>query len=429
VALFSSGLLIFSHVFLRPDVATHNDYFRAFMFVVIAFVAAELSRRIAKEQEALQAANQQFRANEQQLVSEVAERKKAEKALRESEGKLSAMLQSVADHMSMMDKDLNIIWANEKARNIFGDDIVGMKCYKAYHRRNKPCEPYPCLTLKAFQDGKVHKHDTQVVGKDGQIIYFHCTANVALRDANGKPTAVLEISSDITDRKKAEEALRDSEQRLKILFESAPDAIYLNDVKGNFVDGNKAAEEMTGYTREELIGKNLTESWLLSPEQVPKAVARLKKNAMGEPMGPDEFTLKRKDGSYVTVEIRTFPVRIGNKKLALGIARDISDRKKAEEAVRKERDKAQKYLDVAGVVLVVIDVEERVGLINKKGCEILEYEEEDVVGKNWFDNFLPERIRKEVKTVFKKLMAGKLKPVEYFENPILTKDGDERLIA
>ena len=62
VALFSSGLLIVSHVFLRPDMASHNDYFRAFMFVVTAFVVAELSRRIAKEHEALQAANQQLKA-------------------------------------------------------------------------------------------------------------------------------------------------------------------------------------------------------------------------------------------------------------------------------------------------------------------------------------------------------------------------------
>ncbi len=151
-------------------------------------------------------------------LANVTGRELAEEALRESEGKLGAMLQSIGDHMSMMDKDLNIIWANEKAKNIFGEDIVGMKCYKAYHQRDKPCEPYPCLTLKAFQDGKVHKHDTQVVSKDGKNIYFHCTANVALRDTNGKPTAVLEISRDITERKKAEEALRSERDKLQTLM-------------------------------------------------------------------------------------------------------------------------------------------------------------------------------------------------------------------
>ena len=138
------------------------------------------------------------------------------------------------------------------------------------------------------------------------------------------------IQQEIAERKRAEETLRQSEERLKILFESAPDAIFLNDAKGNFVDGNKAAEEMVGYAKEELIGKNISETGLLSSEQVSKAFKHLEEIVMGKPTGPDEFTLKRKDGSYVTVEIRTFPVRIGNQTLGLGIARDITERKKSE---------------------------------------------------------------------------------------------------
>ena len=145
------------------------------------------------------------------LVAEVnvdiTERKRTEEALRESEGKLNAMLQSIGDHMSMMDKDLNIIWANNIAKKIFGEEIIGEKCYEAYHRRKEPCEPYPCLTLRAFRDGKVHEHETQVLDKDGNIVYFHCTANVALRDKEGTPTAVIEISRDITEHKKLEQQL------------------------------------------------------------------------------------------------------------------------------------------------------------------------------------------------------------------------------
>jgi PAS domain S-box-containing protein len=135
---------------------------------------------------------------------DITERKRSVNALRESEGKLNAMLQSIGDHMSMVDKDLNIIWANRMAREMFGNDIIGKKCYEVYHQRKEPCEPYPCITLKAFQDGKVHKHDTQVIDKDGKTISFLCTANVALRDKEGKPTAVLEISRDTTEHKQAE---------------------------------------------------------------------------------------------------------------------------------------------------------------------------------------------------------------------------------
>ena len=142
-----------------------------------------------------------------EVVLEITERKQAEEALRESQGKLNAMLQSIGDHMSMMDRDLNIIWTNRAARKIFGNNIIGKKCYEVYHHRKEPCEPYPCLTLKAFQDGKIHKHDTQIIDKNGKTISFHCTANVALRDKQGNPTAVLEISRDTTDHKEAELAL------------------------------------------------------------------------------------------------------------------------------------------------------------------------------------------------------------------------------
>jgi signal transduction histidine kinase/AmiR/NasT family two-component response regulator len=116
--------------------------------------------------------------------------------LRESEGKLHAMLQSIPDHMSMLDRDLNIVWANETARKAFGDDI----------------EPFPCLTLKAFRDGRIHQHQTRVVDKDGRTLCLQCAANVALRNEDGRPTAVLEISRDVTDRQRTQAELAQAKQ-------------------------------------------------------------------------------------------------------------------------------------------------------------------------------------------------------------------------
>lgn len=103
--------------------------------------------------------------------------------------------------------------------------------------------------------------------------------------------------------------------------------------------------------------------------------------------------------------------------------------KRAEEALIAERDKAKNYLDIAGVIIVVIVSDQKVSLINKKGCEILGYDEKEIIGKNWFDTFIPKTNRDEVKSAFKKLMAGEIKPVEYFESPVLTKNKDEKVIA
>jgi PAS domain S-box-containing protein len=352
-----------------------------------------------------------------------------------------------------------------------------------------------------------------------------------------------------------EQVLRYSEHCFEKLFEFAPDGIYITDLKGNFVDGNKMAVQLIGYPRDELIGKSFLKTNVLPKKQIPKAAALLDKNALGQSTGPDEFILNRKDGSQITVEIRTYPIKSKDKTLVLNIARDItehkqaeealkereehfrlffenlpeycymisaeglildinraaleilgyekneivgksltmvyapesqiqfkrnfsewqekgslrdkemviitkweerryvllsadairdangkiiqsvsvqkdiSDRKRAEEALLKEKAKAAQYLEIAGVMFVVIDRNQEVSLVNKKGCQILGYGAEDIIGKNWFDNYLPERHREEVKAVFNKSMNGDIEQVEYYENPILTSSGDERIIA
>jgi PAS domain S-box-containing protein len=151
------------------------------------------------------------------MFRDITNRKRAEEMLRESEGKLNAMLQSIPDHMSVIDKELNIVWANETAKRVFGSNIIGRKCYEAYHRRKDPCEPYPCITLKAFEDGGIHEHDTDVVDTGGKTIHYQCTANVVLRDKDDKPITVLEISRDITERKRMEEELINHRRQLEEL--------------------------------------------------------------------------------------------------------------------------------------------------------------------------------------------------------------------
>jgi PAS domain S-box-containing protein len=111
------------------------------------------------------------------------------------------------------------------------------------------------------------------------------------------------------------------------------------------------------------------------------------------------------------------------------LQREIQERIQAEEALRKERDRAQQYLDVAGVMFVAIDTGGKVTMINRKGCEVLGYPEEEIIGKDWFDSFLPSRVRKEVKSVAQKLLSGEIEATEYYENPVLTRSGEERIIG
>ncbi len=91
-------------------------------------------------------------------------------------------------------------------------------------------------------------------------------------------------------------------------------------------------------------------------------------------------------------------------------------------------DLVEKYLDIAGVIVVAIGSDHRVTLVNRKGCEVLGLRQEEIIGKDWFDNFLPGRMRAEVKVVFDRLMAGEIEPVEHFENSIVPASGEERTI-
>jgi PAS domain S-box-containing protein len=191
----------------------------------------------------------------------------------------------------------------------------------------------------------------------------------------------------VLQKKQAEEELKDSEERLKILFDYAPDAYYITDSKGKFIDGNLAAERLIGYKREELIGKNFSKLKLLSVSDMPKAAKALVKNLRGQPTGPDEFVLNRKDNNKVTVEISTYPVKIKGRTLALGIARDITEQKKAEEALQESEEKYRALYDNAPLSYQSLNKDGSFRDVNPAWLKTLGYDRKEVIGK-WFGDFL-----------------------------------------
>jgi PAS domain S-box-containing protein len=128
---------------------------------------------------------------------------------------------------------------------------------------------------------------------------------------------------------------------------------------------------------------------------------------------------------------RVTPVaREGRVIAALIVASDVTEKKKAEQALRHEHDRARQYLAVAGVILVTLDRRGCVTLVNQMGCDVLGRRADEILGKDWFDNFVPERLRRSVRPVFDDLIAGRLTELpERYENPVVTCSGEERLIA
>ena len=229
----------------------------------------------------------------------------------------------------------------------------------------------------------------------------------------------------LQERKRAEEELRKSEERFKLIFEYAPDAYYLNDLKGNFIDGNKAAEKTTGYKREELIGGSFLKLNLLSLDQLPKAAKLLFKNARGIATGPDEFILKRKAGDKVPVEISTHPVKFDNKTVVLGIARDITERKRTEEARRQAEVNFRRSMDESPLGIRVVSAKGEMLYANQAILDFYGYKDiEELSSTPGKNRYTPESYA-EYQSRKKKRMNGEDCSSEY-ELSIIKKTGEIR---
>ncbi len=179
------------------------------------------------------------------------------------------------------------------------------------------------------------------------------------RTISEKQIRIISVT-DLSSHRLIEENLRNVRERYELLFEHAPDAYYINDMKGVFLHGNLAAENLTGYKRDELLGSSFLKLKLLPANQIPKAVKLLALNALGKSTGPDEFTLNRKDGSMVDMEIRTAPMKMGGKKVVLGIARDITERKRIEEALRESESDLRNLFDTMDEGVIWISPDQKI---------------------------------------------------------------------
>lgn len=212
-----------------------------------------------------------------------------------------------------------------------------------------------------------------------------------------------------------------------ILVEQAGDGFELLDEHGKFVEANSITCEQLGYTKEELLKKHIWEiDTDLTEQDYYEKVAFIKDH------NPFIFeaTHKKKNGTFFPVEVSVSIIEIGSKTYSLSLSRDISERKKYEFNLIKERNKARQILETIESIIVAIDVNGNVSMINRKGCEVLGYSENEIIGKNWFKNFLlqPDGSEK-LYLVFKQLISGSLAGIDYYENEIITKNGEIKTIA
>ncbi len=266
------------------------------------------------------------------------ERKRAEGSFQKSEPKLHSIVEDMPALVCRFLPDGSLTFVNRAYCDYFKskeEDLIGQNFLQFIPEddRARVRDQFMSLTKEI----PIATHEHQVIGPDGSIQWQQWTDR-ALFDDHGKAVEYQSIGEDITWRKQMEEELKQSEERYRTLTENAPIGIYYNDFQGRFIYGNKRAEEIAGYQREELIGKSFLELNLLDPQDIARAAELLAQNTLGKPTGPEPFALNRKDGSKVIVEINTEVVTIEGTKVVVGMVQDITERKQAEQELKRHRD-------------------------------------------------------------------------------------------
>ena len=222
--------------------------------------------------------------------------------------------------------------------------------------------------------------------------------------------------------------LDESEERFRQLAENLEQVLYIYDpASDRFLYVSPAFERVWEMPVQRVLENPLAFAEGVHPDDLEAFQEAVRKEHEEGDYFNLEYRIRLPDGRVKWIWSRNVPVRNerGEAYRTVGIAEDIT----ASKQLRFERERAQQYLDVAGVLLVAIGMDERVTLINPAGCALLGCREEAIIGRNWFDSFLPPEVVDEVKDVYRQIVSGAIEPVEYYENEIVTKDGSRRLVA
>lgn len=284
---------------------------------------------------------------------------------------------------------------------------------------------------RALRDNETVIDADARVKRDGS--YVRCAITVKPitdpKEAEGLLLVTFEdrdVHRDTTQGKQAEKALQESESRIRAIVNTATDAIITIGEDGIISAANPATEKMFGYTIDKLLGKNVN---LLMPapyhDEHDGYIANYLKTGDSKVIGGGrEVVGRRKDGTTFPIDVTVSTHHDNVQWLFTGIIRDITERKRAEEEVRREHEFSQRLTNTAQNIVLVLDPNGCIVRFNPYLEELSGWRLEEAKGRDWFDTFLPEHDRRRIRELFGNAIGGRRTRGNV--NPILTKDGRER---
>ena len=311
----------------------------------------EQARQLEEQTEELTQSQEELLAQKEELLAQKGELTAQREQLKESEERSRLILESSSEGIFGTDPDGRITFVNPAACQMLGftpEELLGHPSHATFHNRRPDGTHYPkeeCPMFAAYTYGKASRIDDEFLWrKDGTGLPVEYGATPVLKD--GTLVGSVVSFTDITDRKLAEQHLRETEQFFRSVLELAPDGLMVVDAKGTIQLANAQCEKLFGYTRDELIGQSVE---MLVPTEVRDAHPALREAYHRSPVTREmgsggELRGRRKDGSLFPVEIGLSPLpgrQSGGMQVAVSI-RDITERKRAEADLQQRKEELQR---------------------------------------------------------------------------------------
>ena len=355
--------------------------------------------------------------------TDITERKRAEEELRKASLYARSLIEASLDPLVTISSDGKIMDVNQATEQVTGitrNRLIGSDFSDYFTEPVRAREGYQ----RVLSEGLVRDYPLSIRHISGRTTDVLYNATIYRNEA-GEVQGVFAAARDITERKQAEENLRDSEVRYRDLIETARDVILTLSPEGVFTSFNRVFETITGWSTKEWIGKVFVD--LVDPDDVPKAIQRFKSVMEGQLGEPIELRVRTKYGGFVPGEFVASPqVKEGKVIGILGVVRDITERKRAEEALRQEKDFNQTLVQASPLFFVAIGPDGKTLMMNEAMLHALGYTTDEVVGKDYLSTFVPVADRERLLPIFEKLVNQKESTLN--ENRVLVKDGRELLV-
>ena len=327
------------------------------------------------------------------MVDDITDHKQMERELRESEEKFRSIAERSFDCIFTVDVEGRLTYVSPAAKAIVGftpEELVGKSAF-TFLPESETAKAVP-LFSRPNSGETLDGVRTEFLRKDGSKVFVEISVSPIVKD--GKAIGAQGIVRDITERRRMEETLKEQYLTLEGIVNSGEAPIFSVDRRYRYTSFNKvhAAVMKAIYGKDIELGQSLLDYMTVAVDR-EEAKRNLNRTLAGEHVVEEAYSGEEtRSRLYFEVSHSPIMARDGSIIGVAVFAKDITQRKRMENEIVQERDRARQYFDVAGVMMLVLDRHGNVAQINRKGCDILGYRDDEIIGRNWFDTCLPSNV-------------------------------------